>query len=54
MPWDEELIAPAIHDRSRSKDRAFVEVNCAAIPTGLLGRALISSIIGQQKPTVFR
>ena len=31
-----ELIARAIHDRSRRKDRTFVRLNCAAIPTGLL------------------
>jgi len=31
-----ELIAQAIHDRSRRKDRTFVKLNCAAIPTGLL------------------
>src|SRR6266705_5871806 len=31
-----ELIARAIHDRSRRKDRTLVRVNCAAIPTGLL------------------
>jgi formate hydrogenlyase transcriptional activator len=31
-----ELIARAIHDRSRRKDRTFVKVNCAAIPSGLL------------------
>ncbi len=31
-----ELIARAIHDRSRRKDRTFVKLNCAAIPTGLL------------------
>jgi formate hydrogenlyase transcriptional activator len=31
-----ELIARAIHDGSRRKDRTFVKVNCAAIPTGLL------------------
>jgi formate hydrogenlyase transcriptional activator len=31
-----ELIARAIHDRSRRKDRTFVKMNCAAIPTGLL------------------
>jgi len=35
-------MAPAIHDRSRRKDRAFAEVNCAAIPTSPLGRDLIS------------
>src|SRR6266542_3174725 len=31
-----ELIARAIHDRSRRKERTFVKMNCAAIPTGLL------------------
>jgi formate hydrogenlyase transcriptional activator len=31
-----ELIARAIHDRSRRKDRTFVKLNCTAIPTGLL------------------
>src|SRR6059058_930294 len=31
-----ELIARAIHDRSRRKERTFVKLNCAAIPTGLL------------------
>jgi len=31
-----ELIARAIHDRSRRKDRTLVKMNCAAIPTGLL------------------
>jgi formate hydrogenlyase transcriptional activator len=31
-----ELIARAIHDHSRRKDRTFVKLNCAAIPTGLL------------------
>jgi formate hydrogenlyase transcriptional activator len=31
-----ELVARAIHDRSRRKERTFVELNCAAIPTGLL------------------
>jgi formate hydrogenlyase transcriptional activator len=30
-----ELIARAIHDRSRRKERTFVKLNCAAIPTGL-------------------
>jgi formate hydrogenlyase transcriptional activator len=30
------LIARAIHERSRRKDRTFVKINCAAIPTGLL------------------
>jgi formate hydrogenlyase transcriptional activator len=31
-----ELIARAIHDRSRRKSRAFVKLSCAAIPSGLL------------------
>jgi formate hydrogenlyase transcriptional activator len=31
-----ELIARAIHDRSRRKSRTLVKVNCAAIPGGLL------------------
>jgi formate hydrogenlyase transcriptional activator len=31
-----ELIARAVHDRSRRKGRTFVKLNCAAIPTGLL------------------
>lgn len=31
-----ELIARAIHDRSRRRDRTFVKLNCAAIPTGLV------------------
>jgi len=31
-----ELIARAIHDRSRRKERTLIKLNCAAIPTGLL------------------
>jgi len=31
-----ELIARAIHNRSARRDRAFVGLNCAAIPSGLL------------------
>src|SRR5579872_7342646 len=31
-----ELIARAIHECSRRKQRTFVKLNCAAIPTGLL------------------
>jgi formate hydrogenlyase transcriptional activator len=31
-----ELIARAIHERSKRRDRAFVKINCAAIPLGLL------------------
>jgi len=31
-----DLIAHAVHNRSRRRQRAFVKLNCAAIPTGLL------------------
>src|ERR1019366_3856548 len=31
-----ELIARAIHRMSTCKDRPFITLNCAAIPTGLL------------------
>jgi len=31
-----ELIARAVHDRSRRRNRALVKLNCAAIPSGLL------------------
>ncbi len=31
-----DLIAHAIHNRSRRRDRPFVKLNCAAIPSGLL------------------
>ena len=31
-----ELIARAIHEHSRRRERTFVKLNCAAIPTGLL------------------
>jgi two-component system response regulator AtoC len=31
-----ELVARAVHERSLRKDRAFVKVNCAALPTELL------------------
>jgi len=40
-----ELIARAVHDLSPRKDRTFVKLNCAAIPTGLLE----SELFGHEK-----
>ena len=40
-----ELIARAVHDRSRRKLRTFVKLNCAAIPTGLVE----SELFGHEK-----
>jgi formate hydrogenlyase transcriptional activator len=40
-----ELIARAIHERSRRRDRTFVKMSCAAVPTGLLE----SELFGHEK-----
>jgi formate hydrogenlyase transcriptional activator len=40
-----ELIARAVHDLSPRKNRTFVKLNCAAIPTGLLE----SELFGHEK-----
>ena len=40
-----ELIARAVHRLSQRKDRGFIKVNCAAIPTGLLE----SELFGHEK-----
>jgi formate hydrogenlyase transcriptional activator len=40
-----ELIAQAIHNRSARRDRPFIKVNCAAIPSGLLE----SELFGHEK-----
>ena len=40
-----ELIARALHDLSPRRERTFVKLNCAAIPTGLLE----SELFGHEK-----
>src|SRR5262249_14296433 len=40
-----ELIARAIHNRSKRANRAFIRVNCAAIPTSLIA----SELFGHEK-----
>src|SRR5437764_187904 len=43
-----ELIAPAIHALSPRKSKAFVKLNCAAIPTGSLESELLVRHFAQQ------
>jgi formate hydrogenlyase transcriptional activator len=40
-----ELVARALHNRSNRRERTFVKLNCAAIPTGLLE----SELFGHEK-----
>ena len=40
-----ELVARALHNRSHRRERTFVKLNCAAIPTGLLE----SELFGHEK-----
>lgn len=40
-----ELVARAVHDRSRRKDRPLVKVNCGSIPSGLVE----SELFGHEK-----
>jgi formate hydrogenlyase transcriptional activator len=40
-----ELIAQAVHNRSGRRDRPFIKLNCAAIPSGLLE----SELFGHEK-----
>ena len=36
-----ELVARALHEHGRRKDKAFIAVNCAAIPTELSGKRIV-------------
>src|ERR1700732_4442777 len=45
-----ELIARAIHNRSKRSNRAFIRVNCAAIPQSLIA----SELFGHQKRFLYR